>query len=160
MTVRRIKQTLWCTAAALAGAAVLIVVAAASLPVSEADASAPAIAHAEKQSGPVASLPSLAELQRVAQLPLRRGLNDEPPATAQAVIISAASEPPAAMPLTLVGTIGTSLAMLRAADGSVELTGVGESAGGLKVEAIRPSKVQVQFNGRSIVLETPKPPPE
>src|SRR5688500_15464095 len=103
MTVRRIKQTLWCTAAALAGAAVLIVVAAACLPVKEADAPVPAIAHGEKQSCPVASLPSLAELHRVAQIPLRRGLNDESPTTAQAVIVAAASEPPAAMPLTLVG---------------------------------------------------------
>src|SRR5688500_10665603 len=100
MTVRRIKRTLWCTAAALSSAAVLVVVAPAGLSGKEDDSSAPAMTREEKQSGPVPSLPPLAELHRVAQLPLRRGLSDEPPATAPAAIVAAASESPAQMPLT------------------------------------------------------------
>src|SRR5437763_201354 len=48
---------------------------------------------------------------------------------------------------TLVGTIGESLALLRAPDGAVEIRGVNESLNGLEVVSVRPGEARVRYNG-------------
>ena len=58
--------------------------------------------------------------------------------------------------LTLVGTIGNSLAILKSADGNVQVRAVGESFAGAQVMTIQPSRVQVRFNGRIIELIKPR----
>ena len=75
-------------------------------------------------------------------------------------MVAAATVPQNNSPLTLVGTVGSSLAMLQSADGNVELKAVGESLGGMKVLAIRPSQVDVQYNGKKLTLDKVKPPAE
>ena len=57
--------------------------------------------------------------------------------------------------LTLVGTIGTTLALLKTPTNTVEVRGVGESLNGVTVLAVRPSEVDVRFNGQILKLAKP-----
>lgn len=72
--------------------------------------------------------------------------------TTAAVKPQATQPAPSALRLTLVGTIGQSLAMLRTADGSVEVCGVGETVGGAEVVSVRPRRVEVRINGQLVAL--------
>ena len=102
--------------------------------------------------------PSLAEFEPIFQAVLRPAPTEA--LTEATVVAEAAPAPtvPDGIALTLVGTIGQSLALLRNAQGEVELRGVGDTAGGATVVSIQPSRVEMQHNGRSIVLEKPKEP--
>jgi len=100
------------------------------------------------------SLPPVESLQAVANVQLRRVT-----AVAATQSITAGSELASdTPPFTLAGTIGTSLALLRTPAGQIELKAVGEEAMGAKVLAIRPSQVDVRFNGQSVTLQKPKEP--
>src|SRR5688500_12017105 len=85
---------------------------------------------------------------------------DAPPDPAGVADVPApAPAPSTAVPaLTLVGTIGQSLAMLRNARGEVELKAVGDTAGDATVTSIQTSRVEMRQNGQSIVLEKPNEP--
>jgi hypothetical protein len=152
MNSRQTNSVLWTAAAMLAIGAV----ACASLTVLwplERVANADRDARVSPSTRP-ASLPPLESLQAAANVPLRRAATV---ATTQAITASSisASDMP---PFTLAGTIGTSLALLRTPAGQIELKAVGEDAMGAKVLAIRPSQVDVRFNGRSVTLQRPKEP--
>ena len=94
-------------------------------------------------------LPSLADVQAILDKPLRHNLTGEATATNAAIAAANSNDPP----LTLVGTIGNSLAMLRTRDGKIELKAVGESVAGMTVVTISPSRVEMRYNGRLISLD-------
>jgi len=72
---------------------------------------------------------------------------------ATSTAVAAAPQNSAEPPLTLVGTIGNSLAMLKTRDGKIELKGVGESISGITILTITPAKVEARYNGRTISLD-------
>jgi hypothetical protein len=161
MNARQLNLTLWTLAATLAGAATIALALGLFLPLRGLLPSANSVSSRAASTRPAArGLPTRDEVESIASLDLRRPLVDAP-ATAPilearpARAILPASEQP---PLTLVGTIGSSLAMLRTAGGEVEVRGVGEEAGGVKVTAIRPAQVDIEFNGRPMTLDKPKEP--
>jgi hypothetical protein len=157
MNPRRIKQLLWSSAAALTCAAVAVVLIGSKAPAPPVDDVRLTAAAKLDEHPPRTVLPPLEDLHRVAEIPLRRMLTETSPPATQAVVAAADVAPaPAEMPFTLVGTIGTSLAMLRAADGTTSLAGIGDSAAGVKVISVNPSQVEVEFNQRTVTLEKPK----
>ena len=92
-------------------------------------------------------------MQAILDKPLRRNLTGEPTASETSAAAINANDPP----LTLVGTIGTSLAMLRTRDGKIELKGVGETVAGMTVVSISASRIELRYNGRLISLDkTPR----
>jgi hypothetical protein len=151
-SVRRINRLLWWTAGLSAAAAVAVLIAGVMLPI---DARVQASATSQR-SAVAATRPSetasSALLQRAWSAPLRQQLD----ATAS-TNLAAKAAPSDALPVTLVGTVGTSLAMLQAPGGEVVLAGVGEEAAGVKIVSIRPWQIDVQYRGRALTLHKPKP---
>src|SRR6185312_189047 len=88
--------------------------------------------------------------------PLRAPLSDAAPgADVSTQALTAAANPQS---LTLVGTIGDSLALIRLADGSVVARGVGDEVGGAgRVLGISPKGVEMSVNGQRILLAKPQP---
>jgi hypothetical protein len=158
MNARQINSTLHTSAAVCAAAALVSLLLALVWPLKKqaADvmpgAGSPATHAATKND-----LPPLAAFEPIWSMRLRQNLGTAPPPS-----VAAAPMPtPAAstsVPVTLVGTIGTSLAMLRTPSNVVEVCGVGESVGGVEVLAVRPAEVDVTFNGRKITLVKPPEP--
>jgi hypothetical protein len=97
------------------------------------------------------ALPPLAAYEKLWAMQLRRNLGEAlPPSTRPSGVASAEGSTP--IQVTLVGTIGTSLALLKTAGNTVEVRGVGESLNGVTVLAVRPAEVDVRFNGQVLKL--------
>jgi len=157
MTVRQINSILWTMTALLGAGAVIVIIAGVLMPVTADDAAMTRrAAEATTRQTIATALPPLSEFEPVFNAQLRQTLGDQPAATQVAPVAVAAAAPPEPTPMTLVGTIGSSLAMFQASGGEVELKAVGESAAGMKVIAIRPSEVDVQLNGKLVTLHKPK----
>jgi hypothetical protein len=156
MNVRRINLMLWTACAVfVAGAAVMVVYA--LLPVEIAVDVAPDRTRAAATTRSSTNTVDLAALEAIGKLPLRTGGNAEVAVTPKGT--DANPQPTSTNgQLTLVGTIGSSLAMIRTPDGAVEVRGVGESAGGAKITAIRPSQVDIEQGGQKFTLTRPKDP--
>jgi hypothetical protein len=109
-----------------------------------------ASSHAVPTTNPTAmvNLPSLSDVQPFLDKPLRHNFSGSASAT-----VAAAQQNSTDPPLTLVGTIGNSLAMLKTRDGKIELKAVGESISGLTILTITPAKVEARYNGRTISLD-------
>jgi hypothetical protein len=60
-------------------------------------------------------------------------------------------------PMTLVGTIGDALALIKLPDGSVVAKGVGEEVGDGSVVNIGSKGVEVLINGQHVLLSKPQP---
>ena len=107
-------------------------------------------AHAIPATNPTAmmNLPSPSDIQPFLDKPLRHNFS-----SSSQTAITSAQPNSADPPLTLVGTIGNSLAMLKTRDGKIELKGVGESIAGLTILTISPSKVEARYNGRVVQLD-------
>jgi len=154
MTARQINQALWAAAACLCGVAVIVLVFGVLLPTSVGNARTEAPGSGDKHAMPSAqaSLPSLESFESIWAKPLRRTLVDSPagssPTTPAGPVVAA----PGAVPITLVGTIGTTLAMLQNPDGSVVVKGIGDQLAGAEVTAIRPGQVDVRYNGLALTL--------
>jgi hypothetical protein len=82
-----------------------------------------------------------------------RSLRDLSPAAPAARATTDAGE----LHLSLVGTVGHSLALLQTPEGGVEVRAVGETLGGAEVLSVEPLKVELRYNGRIVTLV--KPPP-
>ena len=161
MTARRINQILWTATACMGIAALACLLAGLLLPIDVENALKSGRANDISKNKPTTmSAITLAQYEPVWNASLRRPLADQPSAPTTEPVVAAATVPENNSPLTLVGTIGSSLAMLQSADGNVELKAVGESLGGMKVLAIRPSQVDVQYNGKKLTLDKVKPPAE
>ena len=161
MNARQINTTLYLSAAACAAAAVASLLLAFAWPLAK-PASDLAVDHpapTTKASGKN-DLPPLSAFEPIWSIKLRQDLGPAAPASVSAAPMPV--PPPvqanASVPVTLVGTIGTSLAMLRTPANIVEVRGVGESIDGVEVVAVRPAEVDVTFNGRKITLTKPPEP--
>jgi hypothetical protein len=155
MSGRRINILLWTAAAALCAGALALAVVGIAVPVSVNSGEAIARSRAATTQAALIKGAGAEGLEAVVSARWRRELSDvaAPVAVATTTPVERSSE---SLPMTLVGTVGSSLAMLQAADGNVEVTAVGESAGGMKVLAVRRSQVDVEYNGRKMTLERPK----
>lgn len=155
MTTRQINTILW-TAAGITGVAALIaLIAFAALPIRSSALSHPdPTSHLSGPRVAPAGLPAIESFEPIASRPLRPPLNDAV-AAAPAPTMAPASAAAVAPQLALVGTIGTSLAMIKTADGTVSLRSVGEQIAGADVLAIRPTQVDLRIAGRTVTLEKP-----
>jgi len=162
MTPRQKNLALY-TAAAVCGVGAIACAAWAVLAPVEVDP--PAIpphrnARAATTTTAPAGLPPLAAFENVWSLPLRKPLTG--PATTANVTPAPPDVPPpnpaASVPLTLLGTIGDSTAILRTQAGAVEVKSVGDTTAGVKILSVRPSQVEVDFNGQRVLLSKPKDP--
>lgn len=157
MNVKRTNQILWTLCGAFAlGAAALVVYA--CMPVDVQVEIAPDRTRIAATTRSASNLPDLAALEPIWKLPLRVGAIESVAVTPQ----NNNTNPPTTHStgqLTLVGTIGSSLAMIQTPAGVVELKAVGESAGSAKIVAIRPSQIDIEQGGQKITLTRPKDPP-
>jgi hypothetical protein len=153
MTCRQINNLLWVAAGCLCGLAAIILAVALFVPVDltlSSETVAPSGRHPAQRS--VTMLPPLQSFNTVLNRPLRRPLTDP-------VVVTSASPqaiPPQLVHLTLVGTIGNSLAMLRMPDGQVLLKGVGDEIAGARVVGVRPGQVMLRF--RNVPVHLTKAP--
>jgi hypothetical protein len=106
-------------------------------------------------------LPPLASYETIWNTPLRQALGAALPQSAMPAQGATAAPPPGAgdgsapLPVALVGTIGTSLAILRTPAHADEVAAVGDTVGGVTVLAVRPAEVEVRYMNRTIKLVTP-----
>ena len=165
MNARRLNLVMWMGALALSAAAIFVLVRGAVMPLDTGPLPNAAAQQGRTPAQSVAATSSAAtpappvDLARIGSLRLRRTLAQAP---AEQEVSNPSPPPiaPSALPsLTLVGTIGDSLAMLQTPGGAVELKGVGETIAGTTVVSIRPARVELQFNGRTVVLVKPVEPP-
>jgi hypothetical protein len=163
MTGRQLNQILWITVGSLLGGAVIVVVVGLLLPIAgEIPAKSTHLSPADKRATVVtqASLPSLESFEPIWNKSLRRALvevysTSAPPSIPVGPVVAR----PGALPMTLVGTIGNSLAMLQNPDGSVVIKGVGDQLAGAEVRAIRTGQVDLRYNGQMLTLNKTKEPP-
>jgi hypothetical protein len=164
MTSRQINLLLRISAISLGAIAILSVALAILLPM---QINSPQSDRTKKTSattmpsGPIA-LPPLESFAAIWANPLRRPLNEpaNDPQSPEAIAAQqATAAATGALPsITLVGTIGESLAMLRGLDGTVWALSVGDQFDGATVMAIRPSQVDVRINNRTLTIDKPKEP--
>jgi hypothetical protein len=158
MSVRQVNHALWISAAACCGIAVLVVLLGVLVPINSSATDAPELKRSSRTSraGSQALLPPLESFDSIWAKPLRRPLID-PPVVAQP---GPAPGVPSSdgLQVTLVGTVGNSLAMLRAADGSISLKGIGDQISGAEVIAIRPGQIDVRSGGQTLTLSKPRDP--
>jgi len=166
---RRTRTNLMAFAAAtLAVGAVAIVVGGLLLPVDEVGDRSPTqnehvetVGDSAEENAPPAG-PSMEELQRLCAIDLRKPLDAD---SADAAPESAASAG-APLPVQLIGTIhepGHSMAMLRKANGTIEVCAEGdrveEGAVSVQVTRVERDKITVKFDGASRELVVPPPTP-
>jgi hypothetical protein len=152
MTIRRLNAILWLCAIVLAIGAVAAPIAAWRLPLEAADARSTMPRAPKRAAGANPALPPIEAFEPVWKAPLRRPLVEAPPVQDAGPIASDA----AGLPVSLVGTVGDSLAMLRGADGAVDVRAAGEKLGEVEVVAVKPGQADVRFNGQVVRLEMPK----
>ena len=167
MTAKQINTALWITAVAAMVLGVGGLMLSFMLPmvtVRSSDA-----AHLKQAAAPTAhsnSLPPLSAFEKIWATPLRQQLGDPLPVVAETVsppvvvvpvnpVITSATGDASGLPVSLVGTIGESLALLKTVTNSVEVCEVGDSFAGVTVVAVRQSEADVKFNGRVVKLARP-----
>jgi hypothetical protein len=158
VNVRQVNSMLWATAVVMAAGAIGVLAWAVWSPVAV-EGRVGSSRGAAPASAPVSgeSIGPLAAFEPVWKLDLRKPLDG--------LIVATGARPAAATlpvnqgpPITLVGTIGDSVALVRLADGRVEVKAVGESAAGVRIVAVRPAQVDVEFGGQVLTLKKPKEP--
>lgn len=148
MTPRGINSLLWTGAVLCVAGSALAVVLAATMPLEEAPRAAAGTGHAAPSTQAAASSSETFVLDDVWSRPLRTGLTDTGPAINRA----ASSQAPSGMaPLTLVGTIGHSVALLQSGP-TVEAALVGDVVAGAEVVAIRPGQVELRRDEQVFTL--------
>jgi hypothetical protein len=156
MNVRQIRAILWALAALLTVSAV----ASALLLLLPSD---PPRIEARGGDEPGAAAPSQAVRDEIPTLdafePILAATFDEPLVRpAPEVLEEPAPEPaPAAasasVPFRLAGTVGTTLAVLRADDGRIEVRRVGQSVDGVEILSVEAGRATVRHNGQVHLLE-------
>jgi hypothetical protein len=149
MQSRRINSILWMLAAALATGAAVTLALGALLPLEIDPTSAETATRPNGRQSATAPAPELAAFETILQKPLRQSLTDSPTS------MPAEAATPSGQ-ITLAGTIGISLALLRRADGSIEVKAVGETIDGAEVLAVRPGEVELRSGGETMTLRKPK----
>ena len=156
MTRRRLHSVLWLAAIVLLAGAVAAPIMAWLMPLRINAAKVAAVHGGGAGASASGSLPALAEFEPAWKAPLRRSLAEAPATAAAEPEVAASTE--AGLPVSLVGTNGKSLAMLRGAEGAIDVRGAGESLSGVEVVSVRPGSADVRFNGRVIRLTVPPQP--
>ena len=158
MTARQINQVLWSATGCLVAVTAAVLLAGVLLPVRPVGETAQDAGRARTRvaATTVSSLPSLDSFESAWAKPLRRSLTDAPAVGQVATPAATALAANNGIPISLAGTIGTSLALLKGPDGSIVLKSVGEQLNGADVLAIRPGEVDVRYAGRSITLTKPR----
>ena len=155
MNTRRINQLLYAAAALLAAGAAGVLILGLTMPLDPHETRASQRTTAPSDDG-ASSLPSVASLEALWDLNLRSDLIPAAPSPQQPARFAADVAPaPSNVPVSLVGTIGDSLAILRHENGQVEVRAAGENVAGVEVLEVRPARVRVRFNGQMITLEKP-----
>lgn len=156
MNTRRINQILWTCAALLGAGAVIVFVLGFVLPL-DSRASEPPGTSTAPAGASGAALPSVASLEPLWDLRLRGDLLPAPESPQPATARLASDVAPASgnVPVSLVGTIGESLAILRHESGQVDVRAAGESVAGVEVLEVRPARVRVRYNGQVMTLQKP-----
>lgn len=161
MTARQINLLLQSGAACLGGAAILLAAGIMFLPLGVSSSPNRVVrpTNASSTSDAPTTLPPVESFRAIWANSLRRPLVDveEAPTVSPQNTAAPAPAPSVALPpLALVGTVGTSLAMLRGADGSIQVKGVGDTISGAEVVAIRENQVDLRLNGSVTTLEKPR----
>jgi hypothetical protein len=158
MTPRKTNIILRIAALSTGAAAVVVIIAGMGLPVQlpASDGKRPAAASSFHAEPAMAALPPLEGFSGIWAHRLRRPLEEsasraETPKTPD----PAPAGTVASLPITLVGTIGTSLAILRMPDGSTVVKAVGEQIDGAEVLVVRFAAVEIRLGGRTVTLEKP-----
>jgi hypothetical protein len=162
MNAKQVNMTLWSGAAALALAAVGSLALGLMWPLERVPGSASASGRLATQPATSNPLPPLASFEKIWNTPLRQVLGDPPLVSPVAPSAVANVTPPGVisvessnMPVSLVGTIGTSLAIFKTVGNVIEVCAVGETSAGVTVVAVRPAEVDVRFNGQVVKLSKP-----
>jgi len=155
MTVKRINSLLTVTAIGCCALAGIAVVAAVILPLDlgERETGAPSLAASRGTHRPTTSPASDSAEAYLAHA--WRGSMSDNVATAGQPAPNAPGVAPG--PMTLVGTIGDALALIKLPDGSVVAKGVGEEVGDGSVVNIGSKGVEVLINGQHLMLSKPQP---
>src|SRR5688572_1117472 len=157
VNVRRINLMLWTAAIVMAAGAAAVLALAVMAPVEVVPQAGVARPDRPATTSTTDRLPQLAAFEPVWKLDLRKSLNAETAVTPQAVTAAATID--SGLPITLVGTISDSLALVKTRSGEVEVRAAGETAaGGVKIVSVRPSQVEVEIGGKVVTLTTPKEP--
>ena len=158
MSIRRVNALLWGAAAVMCAAAVGVVVLGIITPVGRDDGAPVAAAGAATRPTMLpATEPSLAAYQRIWELKLRPPLNAAVSQPAGPVVAAAKAGPQSSgLSVTLVGTVGNTVAMLKMPNGDVQVKRVGETAAGAKLVAVRPAQADLQVDGRVVTLRKVK----
>jgi hypothetical protein len=151
MSISRINSMLRYAAMVFVAASLLAIALGLFVPLSTSETALSPANHGGS-SVPVGSSvanPPLSAFESVFARRLRDSIGDQGVASA-APSQSGDVAPP--QQLTLVGTIGTSLAMIQGPDGTVALVEIGDDVDGAQAVAIRPTQVDLRLNGRIITL--------
>lgn len=165
MNAKQINLALWCGAAVIAVAAIGGLLCALVWPLDHQLSLESTRGNSKIKSTTGPSIPELVAFEKIWKTPLRQPLGEAipvAPVIPVAVAPTMTANPVMAMtanvPVSLVGTIGTSLAMLKTMSNAVEVCAVGESLSGVTVVAVRTAEVDVRFNGQVIKLSKPAEP--
>ena len=166
MNAKQINFSLWSGATAVSIAAVGSLVLAFIWPLDHqaTPESTVKISGIKPTAGP--SLPEISAFEKIWKTPLRQPLGEalpNSPTTPVAVAtvvptVNPVTPTSANVPVSLVGTIGNSLAMLKTMSNAVEVCAVGDSLSGVTVMAVRTAEVDVRYNGQIIKLSKPAEP--
>jgi hypothetical protein len=156
VNTRRVNQFLYAAAATLAAGAVIVLVVGLTMPLDSSAPGEPARSSTSTDAA-AASLPTTASLEPLWDLRLRSELiataSPHQPTTAR--LAADVAPAPSGVPVSLVGTIGDSLAILRHDSGQVDVRAAGENVAGVEVLEVRPARVRVRFNGQVVTLQKP-----
>jgi len=136
----------------LAAGAVVVVALGALLPL---DTSTASSSEASRPTVTESTLPSVASLEPLWGLRLRGDVAPAPAFQQPARLASDVAPAAQGIPVSLVGTIGDSLAILRQESGQVDVRAAGENVAGVEVLDVRPARVRVRYNGMEQTLEKP-----
>jgi hypothetical protein len=153
MAKQRINTALWMAATLLVAGAAVVVSWAVLAPAPDAVRAEGRMRSAAATQARPNAAPPIETFEPVWEARLRRTFADAELEHADGG--PAAPSTGASPPLTLVGTIGTSLAMLRTPAAQIEVRGVGEKLLGAEIVAVRPAQVDLRYNGRLVTLSKP-----
>jgi hypothetical protein len=158
MTAKKLNALLWMIAALFGVGAVVALLYGSLLPIDRSMSIGGSSILPATQAASSSKIPPPAAFDQIVHAIYRQPLGDPAPQVTLVPVPATTSPPgtlPGGLPVTLVGTVGNSLAMLKTLTNTVEVCGVGEVFKGVTVVAVRPSEVEVKFNGQNITLSTP-----
>ena len=157
MNAKQLNLTIWACAAGVSLAAAAALLLALIVPLDRNEVSESAKVVPTTRPTLENAVPPTAAFEKIWAMSLRQPLGEAPPpgTTPEPAATVTPGATDSGVPVALVGTIGNTLAMLRTANNSVEVCGVGETLSGVTVLAVRPAEIDVRFNGQIIKLSKP-----